>query len=192
MSIKVIPYLVDKMKHRPTIICARRSSSYKRVDDEVNLQMKINCRNNKKSAWRKPASVFFNMFGTGNNRVTQRVQALGAESKKRFQRAMKAERTGRQIGAFRWFRHADDTVAATAEKRSASGSRMFWKVDAGRNKPRLMQRISIRKQLHKEPKGPELCKRRILMGVKCKPFNASGKLHYDRDGVILAEDDEAL
>lgn len=34
----------------------------------------------------------------------------------------------------------------------------------------------------------ELCKRRILMGMKCKPVNASGKLHYGQDGVILHED----
>nr|GLL37352.1 hypothetical protein CDL12_18591 [Ipomoea trifida] len=33
----------------------------------------------------------------------------------------------------------------------------------------------------------ELCKKRILMGEKCKPLNVSGSLHYDQNGVLLPE-----
>lgn len=33
----------------------------------------------------------------------------------------------------------------------------------------------------------ELCKKRILMGERCKPVNRSGILHYDGDGVLLPE-----
>lgn len=34
----------------------------------------------------------------------------------------------------------------------------------------------------------ELCKKRILMGGKCKPLNVSGVLHYDQNGILLPED----
>ncbi|KAF3629019.1 hypothetical protein FXO38_23348 [Capsicum annuum] len=33
----------------------------------------------------------------------------------------------------------------------------------------------------------ELCKKRILMGGKCRPLSASGSLHYDQDGILLPE-----
>ncbi|CAI9089669.1 OLC1v1024287C1 [Oldenlandia corymbosa var. corymbosa] len=34
----------------------------------------------------------------------------------------------------------------------------------------------------------ELCKKKILMGEKCRPLTKSGTLHYDETGVILAEE----
>lgn len=37
-------------------------------------------------------------------------------------------------------------------------------------------------------KDEELCKKRILMGGKCRPLNVSGVLHYDQDGILLPED----
>ncbi|KAJ6380345.1 hypothetical protein OIU76_016915 [Salix suchowensis] len=39
----------------------------------------------------------------------------------------------------------------------------------------------------REESGDELCKKRILMGEKCKPLNLSGSLHYDEDGILLPE-----
>ncbi|XLR00007.1 hypothetical protein HN51_054736 [Arachis hypogaea] len=33
----------------------------------------------------------------------------------------------------------------------------------------------------------ELCKRRILMGAKCKPLSSSGVLRYDKDGIHIPE-----
>uniref|UniRef100_A0A3Q7ENT3 Uncharacterized protein n=1 Tax=Solanum lycopersicum TaxID=4081 RepID=A0A3Q7ENT3_SOLLC len=33
----------------------------------------------------------------------------------------------------------------------------------------------------------ELCKKRILMGGKCRPLSASGSLHYDQNGILLPE-----
>ncbi|KAF7142639.1 hypothetical protein RHSIM_Rhsim05G0136000 [Rhododendron simsii] len=35
----------------------------------------------------------------------------------------------------------------------------------------------------------ELCKKRILMGQKCRPLHQSGLLHYDENGVLLPEVD---
>lgn len=34
----------------------------------------------------------------------------------------------------------------------------------------------------------ELCKKRILMGEKCRALNHSGVLHYDKQGILLPED----
>lgn len=39
-----------------------------------------------------------------------------------------------------------------------------------------------------EKEGYELCRRRILMGERCKPLNVSGKLQYDETGILLPED----
>ncbi|KAG8363871.1 hypothetical protein BUALT_Bualt19G0067600 [Buddleja alternifolia] len=36
----------------------------------------------------------------------------------------------------------------------------------------------------------ELCKKRILMGIKCRPLNLSGKLQYDKNGILLPEPSE--
>ncbi|GMP40059.1 hypothetical protein CsSME_00010651 [Camellia sinensis var. sinensis] len=38
-----------------------------------------------------------------------------------------------------------------------------------------------------EEEAEELCKKRILMGEKCRPLNLSGALHYDKNGVLLPE-----
>ncbi|KAJ0013462.1 hypothetical protein Pint_19723 [Pistacia integerrima] len=38
-----------------------------------------------------------------------------------------------------------------------------------------------------ERSGQELCKKRILLGGKCRPLNHSGTLQYDKDGVLLPE-----
>ncbi|CAH9073887.1 unnamed protein product [Cuscuta epithymum] len=35
--------------------------------------------------------------------------------------------------------------------------------------------------------GIELCKKRILMGDRCKPLSISGRLNYDQNGVLLPE-----
>ncbi|KAH7574659.1 hypothetical protein JRO89_XS03G0327600 [Xanthoceras sorbifolium] len=35
--------------------------------------------------------------------------------------------------------------------------------------------------------GEELCKKRILMGERCRPLNVSGTLHYDEDGILLPD-----
>ncbi|XP_058215851.1 uncharacterized protein LOC131326948 [Rhododendron vialii] len=40
-----------------------------------------------------------------------------------------------------------------------------------------------------EEEEEELCKKRILMGQKCRPLHQSGLLHYDENGVLLPEVD---
>ncbi|XP_012837651.1 PREDICTED: uncharacterized protein LOC105958189 [Erythranthe guttata] len=45
-----------------------------------------------------------------------------------------------------------------------------------------------REQGQETNKELELCKKRILMGEKCRPLNRSGALHYDEHGVLLPED----
>ncbi|KAL7120060.1 hypothetical protein ACP275_02G099700 [Erythranthe tilingii] len=45
-----------------------------------------------------------------------------------------------------------------------------------------------REQGQETNKELELCKKRILMGEKCRPLNRSGALHYDEHGILLPED----
>lgn len=40
----------------------------------------------------------------------------------------------------------------------------------------------------KKAEEVELCKKRILLGEKCRPLNPSGVLHYDDNGILLPED----
>nr|XP_043618833.1 uncharacterized protein LOC122590719 [Erigeron canadensis] len=52
--------------------------------------------------------------------------------------------------------------------------------------------VSMRKHEEeegKEDEGDELCKKRIMMGNKCRPLNVSGSLHYDKNGVLVPEVD---
>lgn len=39
----------------------------------------------------------------------------------------------------------------------------------------------------REGESLELCKKRILMGRKCKPLNISGTLLYDKNGILIPE-----
>ncbi|KAG6773143.1 hypothetical protein POTOM_020400 [Populus tomentosa] len=57
-------------------------------------------------------------------------------------------------------------------------------------KTAMRQIGAISEQVREERReecGEELCKKRILMGEKCKPLNFSGSLHYDEDGILLPE-----
>lgn len=58
-------------------------------------------------------------------------------------------------------------------------------VQTRRNKLRKFNK----KDLEKGKDGDvELCKKRILMGGKCKPLNISGTLHYDNNGILLPDE----
>ncbi|KAK1420709.1 hypothetical protein QVD17_22527 [Tagetes erecta] len=51
--------------------------------------------------------------------------------------------------------------------------------------------VSMRKhqgKLEDEGGSLELCKKRIMMGKKCRPLNVSGVLRYDNNGVLQPED----
>ncbi|CAL0320954.1 unnamed protein product [Lupinus luteus] len=54
---------------------------------------------------------------------------------------------------------------------------------------RSLIKRKVRKQCKQdfEEKGDELCKKRILMGVRCKPLSSTGTLRYDEDGIFLPE-----
>ncbi|CAA7030728.1 unnamed protein product [Microthlaspi erraticum] len=56
------------------------------------------------------------------------------------------------------------------------------------------QRLKTRKRKRRRRKNlsegsgeEELCKKRILMGERCKPINRSGILQYAGDGILLPE-----
>ncbi|KAL7097041.1 hypothetical protein ACP275_10G117900 [Erythranthe tilingii] len=56
-----------------------------------------------------------------------------------------------------------------------------------KKKKRLMMTWR-REQGQETNKELELCKKRILMGEKCRPLNRSGALHYDEHGILLPDD----
>lgn len=56
-----------------------------------------------------------------------------------------------------------------------------------RLKTRKRKRRRRRKSLSESTGEEELCKKRILMGERCKPINRSGILQYDGDGILLPE-----
>ncbi|XWS30323.1 hypothetical protein CRYUN_Cryun24cG0107200 [Craigia yunnanensis] len=49
----------------------------------------------------------------------------------------------------------------------------------------IKKMISV--QMGGKSEKQELCKKRILMGGKCRPLNHSGIIHYDENGVLLPE-----
>lgn len=49
------------------------------------------------------------------------------------------------------------------------------------------KRTRRRRSLSEGNGGEELCKKRILMGERCKPINRSGVLKYDGDGILVPE-----
>ncbi|TXG65192.1 hypothetical protein EZV62_006467 [Acer yangbiense] len=64
--------------------------------------------------------------------------------------------------------------------REKSSSSSIKKIEEGEE--RVEKEIEGEERMEKE-----LCKKRILMGVRCKPLNISGTLHYDQDGILLPD-----
>ncbi|KAM7474191.1 hypothetical protein LguiB_021434 [Lonicera macranthoides] len=70
--------------------------------------------------------------------------------------------------------------------RNPSGNR---KIRRGRSmRKKVVKQSKERENEEVERQEDELCKKRILKGVKCRPLNLSGDLHYDRNGVLLPEE----
>ncbi|KAF8099388.1 hypothetical protein N665_0245s0065 [Sinapis alba] len=86
-------------------------------------------------------------------------------------------------------------VVKTKPKHSSLQKKSFWG-NAGirlkililgqRLKPRRLRRRR-RRSLREGIGEVELCKKRILMGERCKPINRSGVLQYDGDGILVPE-----
>ncbi|KAK3198080.1 hypothetical protein Dsin_021495 [Dipteronia sinensis] len=51
----------------------------------------------------------------------------------------------------------------------------------------MREKSSSINKIEEERVDEELCKKRILMGERCKPLNISGTLHYDQDGILLPD-----
>ncbi|KAG6437764.1 hypothetical protein SASPL_102692 [Salvia splendens] len=58
-----------------------------------------------------------------------------------------------------------------------------WKISLKKVKLRLK-----RTKTATSTEAMELCKKRILMGDKCRTLNLSGVLQYDKHGILLPED----
>ncbi|KAL0718112.1 hypothetical protein Bca4012_067434 [Brassica carinata] len=98
--------------------------------------------------------------------------------------------------------HGDDSaeetlaVVKTKPKHNSLQKKSFWKsarirlkiLILGKRLKTRRRRIRRRSVNLSEGNGEEeLCKKRILMGERCKPINQSGVLQYDGDGIIVPE-----
>ncbi|KAI3801320.1 hypothetical protein L1987_29424 [Smallanthus sonchifolius] len=85
--------------------------------------------------------------------------------------------------------NVDDHACMDDDKKLSS---MFCKAGLlvrvpSRGLKKIGRAVSMRKHEGKEEEL-ELCKKRIIMGKKCRPLNVSGALHYDKNGVLVPED----
>ncbi|XP_010548772.1 PREDICTED: uncharacterized protein LOC104820098 [Tarenaya hassleriana] len=62
-----------------------------------------------------------------------------------------------------------------------------WRMRTGGESTREKVREEVEGEDKSGNEEEELCKKRILMGGKCKPLNRSGTLQYNRDGILLPE-----
>lgn len=99
----------------------------------------------------------------------------------------------------------DDDIGANGLKVVGESSRHLIRVPSristSRSRRKLRIAVFVRKieskkceehsaaaaAAREESGGHELCKKRILMGSKCKPLNLSGTLQYDNNGILLPE-----
>lgn len=142
------------------------------------VSIKCTCKNNntindsqvnevtsKKGKWlklrRNPSSVFT------KNKVEKNSTTVKSESLKEV---LKIEENGEKV------KSGEDVSKIVA----VNGAKM-----------RRMRSVKMRQREGKsetEEGNQQLCKKRILMGGKCKPPNISGVLHYDQNGIFLPED----
>ncbi|KAL7205332.1 hypothetical protein ACSBR2_018309 [Camellia fascicularis] len=89
-----------------------------------------------------------------------------------------------------------NTSSSCSSKKVSSSSQFNWVSNrmirkarsGGERKKVIKKRDEEEKNGEKEEEeAEELCKKRILMGEKCRPLNLSGALHYDKNGVLLPE-----
>ncbi|AAB61050.1 weak similarity to C. elegans transposase (TR:g1125840) [Arabidopsis thaliana] len=84
----------------------------------------------------------------------------------------------------------DETVFVKLKQNPIQKKGSFWESARIRLKTlilgqRLKRRRNRRRSLSEGMEEEELCKKRILMGERCKPMN--GVLQYDGDGILLPE-----
>ncbi|RID43598.1 hypothetical protein BRARA_I00448 [Brassica rapa] len=95
---------------------------------------------------------------------------------------------------------ADETLAVvkTKPKHNSRQKKSFWgSARIGLRILILGQRLKTRRRRKRRQRrsvsfsesngDEELCKKRILMGERCKPINRSGVLQYDGDGILVPE-----
>lgn len=86
----------------------------------------------------------------------------------------------------------DETLAVKPKQKTIQKKENFWQSARFRLKilflgQRLKTTRGRRRSLSEGIVDEELCKKRILMGERCKPMNKSGVLQYDADGILLPE-----
>ncbi|EOA22247.1 hypothetical protein CARUB_v10002836mg, partial [Capsella rubella] len=75
----------------------------------------------------------------------------------------------------------DETFSIKSKQNPVQKKESFWEI------ARIRMEILILGQRLMKTRKEELCKKRILMGERCKPINKSGVLQYGGDGILLPE-----
>lgn len=126
-------------------------------------------------------SVFTNAFGShahGNheNVVKSFEKSSGDRAAKRAVVVRKRESAGKLVNASKRVMLSQRTFGMVGSLRKMGSKRLDLKcLDLKHVNPA------------QEKNSLELCKKRILMGSKCKPLTVSGALHYDKNGVLVPE-----
>ncbi|ESQ32213.1 hypothetical protein EUTSA_v10005673mg [Eutrema salsugineum] len=113
-------------------------------------------------------------------------------------KTLAGENRGKRDGSSEEITEADETLSvgkAKPKQNLLQKKESFWEsarvrlkiLILGRRLRTRKRRRRRRRRLNEGIGEDELCKKRILMGERCKPINRSGILQYDGDGILLPE-----
>ncbi|MCD7446460.1 hypothetical protein HAX54_007773 [Datura stramonium] len=172
-----------------------KSSSYKkmlRIIDTKGKPLKVNDEENSEisaGAGKQPRMLPRNLSGLFKFRFRKRIgfcftncKTNKAESATDFEGAdygaVNSAETGEMSKTINW----------ASIKRQAAGYCIIRRAKSI-HKRVVKQEKECKHEDEKEQEEVELelCKKRILMGGKCRPLSASGSLHYDQNGILLPE-----
>ncbi|KAG5549069.1 hypothetical protein RHGRI_014439 [Rhododendron griersonianum] len=185
-----LPKLLAKTLRR------RNPKKYRNVTGNANDSKNNNNNNNNRST--KPGNIFSKRVGSivsnvfGNKKPAAksngRKDEIGNEETGEAKMEAKAplllpenfnERNGKQVSSSNLIRVSNRKVR---RGRSVRKKEIADRAEGNENE-------GEKEEEEERGEEEELCKKRILMGQKCRPLHQSGVLRYDGNGVLLPEVD---
>ncbi|CAH8381992.1 unnamed protein product [Eruca vesicaria subsp. sativa] len=178
--------IADRSKDLPRIVhtsCKFRVSMCQKIKLQPKTSEKAKRKNEKKMKEEKGKRGFI------RPRLVFPVKKMTSVVSGAFRRkkTLKSENRG----------HRDDSAKETLAVVKPKPKKSFWGsarigvkilILGQRLKTKKSRRRGRRSLSLREGNGDEeLCKKRILMGERCKPINESGVLQYDCDGILVPE-----
>ncbi|EOA23038.1 hypothetical protein CARUB_v10003806mg [Capsella rubella] len=166
------------MDHQGTMK-TKQSGKTRRNKNRTNTDKKMKKEETKKTDYIRPRLVFpVQKVTSVISGIFSRKKPLDGEN--REQRDGSAEVT-----------ESDETFSIKNKQNPIQNKESFWEMARIRLEILILgQRLmkTRRQRSLSESKGEEeLCKKRILMGERCKPINKSGVLQYGGDGILLPD-----